>query len=163
MHCSITKRTVYWLLFVAYLLRYKDALGGFWVVMILFMCYILTEVLRVSSSTWLSFWTKHSSSSSGLGFFILIYALLSFGQVLGTFILQLTSSSLHCFSKFQHGWVCPLWFNTHSFQSRDKILGPHLYNIGKMRTLTCINMLVSGFLTLNNHANVTHSLLVHVF
>ncbi|KAL6991625.1 Multidrug resistance-associated protein 9 [Sarracenia purpurea var. burkii] len=67
------------------LTRYKDALGGLWVVIILFMCYILTEVLRVLSSTWLSFWTKHSSpSSSGPGFFILIYALLSFGQVIVT-------------------------------------------------------------------------------
>ncbi|KAI8543243.1 hypothetical protein RHMOL_Rhmol08G0202400 [Rhododendron molle] len=64
------------------LTRYKDALGGFWVVMVLFMCYVFTEVLRVSSSTWLSFWTNHSSSSSGPGFFILIYALSSFGQIL---------------------------------------------------------------------------------
>ncbi|CAL5345397.1 unnamed protein product [Camellia sinensis] len=45
-------------------LEYKDALGGLWVVMILFMCYILTEVLRVLSSTWLSVWTKQSSRSS---------------------------------------------------------------------------------------------------
>ncbi|XP_058197322.1 ABC transporter C family member 2-like isoform X5 [Rhododendron vialii] len=79
------------------LTRYKDALGGFWVVMVLFMCYILTEVLRVSSSTWLSFWTKRSSSSSGPGFFILIYALLSFGQVMVTLLnsFWLITSSLH--------------------------------------------------------------------
>ncbi|CAL5364389.1 unnamed protein product [Camellia sinensis] len=44
--------------------RYEDALGGLWVVMILFMCYILTEVLRVLSSTWLSVWTKQSGGSS---------------------------------------------------------------------------------------------------
>ncbi|CAL5345398.1 unnamed protein product [Camellia sinensis] len=43
---------------------YEDALGGLWVVMILFMCYILTEVLRVLSSTWLSVWTKQSGGSS---------------------------------------------------------------------------------------------------
>ncbi|PSS35050.1 ABC transporter C family member 2 like [Actinidia chinensis var. chinensis] len=67
------------------LTRYKVALGGFWVVMKLLMCYILTEVLRVSSSTWLSHWTKQSSSSSSvLGLFLLIYALLSFGQVIVT-------------------------------------------------------------------------------
>ncbi|THG21569.1 hypothetical protein TEA_007943 [Camellia sinensis var. sinensis] len=65
--------------------RYEDALGGLWVVMILFMCYILTEVLRVLSSTWLSVWTKQSGGSSfgssfGPGFFILIYTLLSFSQ-----------------------------------------------------------------------------------
>ncbi|KAH7837785.1 hypothetical protein Vadar_017973 [Vaccinium darrowii] len=79
------------------LTRYKDALGGLWVVMILFMCYILTEVLRVSSSTWLSFWTKQSSSSSGPGFFILIYAIFSFGQVLVTLLnsFWLITSSLH--------------------------------------------------------------------
>ncbi|KAH7836909.1 hypothetical protein Vadar_007286 [Vaccinium darrowii] len=65
--------------------RYKDALGGLWVVMILFSCYILTEVLRVSSSTWLSQWTDQSSSKRyGPGFYNLIYALLSFGQVLVT-------------------------------------------------------------------------------
>ncbi|KAG5515911.1 hypothetical protein RHGRI_036827 [Rhododendron griersonianum] len=65
--------------------RYKDALGGLWVVMILFSCYVLTEVLRVSSSTWLSMWTDQSSSKHyGPGFYNLIYALLSFGQVLVT-------------------------------------------------------------------------------
>ncbi|KAK4493262.1 hypothetical protein RD792_017859, partial [Penstemon davidsonii] len=67
------------------LMRYKNALGGLWVVMILFTCYILTEVLRVSSSTWLSVWTKHSTSKSyHPGFYILVYAILSFGQVLVT-------------------------------------------------------------------------------
>ncbi|KAF8391004.1 hypothetical protein HHK36_023304 [Tetracentron sinense] len=65
--------------------RYKNALGGLWVVMILFMCYVLTEVLRVLSSTWLSVWTDQSTSkSNGPGFYNLIYALLSFGQVLVT-------------------------------------------------------------------------------
>ncbi|KAH7839010.1 hypothetical protein Vadar_033687 [Vaccinium darrowii] len=79
------------------LTRYKDALGGLWVVMILFMCYILTEVLRVSSSTWLSFWTKQSSSSSGAGFFILIYAIFSFGQVMVALLnsFWFIKSSLH--------------------------------------------------------------------
>ncbi|KAL6198463.1 hypothetical protein ACLB2K_028252 [Fragaria x ananassa] len=62
--------------------RYKHALGGLWVVMVLFTCYTLTEVLRVSSSTWLSFWTDQSSSKSyAPGFYILIYAILSLGQV----------------------------------------------------------------------------------
>ncbi|XP_052179623.1 ABC transporter C family member 12-like isoform X3 [Diospyros lotus] len=65
------------------LMRYKDAVGGLWVVMILFACYMSTEVLRVSSSTWLSAWTKERSSTSiGSGFFISIYAVLSFGQVI---------------------------------------------------------------------------------
>ena len=62
--------------------RYKDALGGLWVVMILFTCYVLTEVLRVTSSTWLSEWTDQSSSKPHEpGFYNLIYALLSIGQV----------------------------------------------------------------------------------
>lgn len=62
--------------------RYKNALGGWWVVMILFMCYVLTEVLRVVSSTWLSLWTDESSPKRyGPGFYNLIYALLSIGQV----------------------------------------------------------------------------------
>uniref|UniRef100_A0A5B6ZCD8 ABC-type xenobiotic transporter n=1 Tax=Davidia involucrata TaxID=16924 RepID=A0A5B6ZCD8_DAVIN len=80
------------------LMRYKNALGGLWVVMILFMCYILTEVLRVLSSTWLSVWTKQSSSKSyGPGFYNLIYALLSFGQVMVTLAnsFWLITSSLY--------------------------------------------------------------------
>ncbi|KAL7212552.1 hypothetical protein ACSBR2_015281 [Camellia fascicularis] len=65
--------------------RYKDALGGLWVVMILFTCYFLTEVLRITSSTWLSKWTDQSSSKRyGPGFYNLIYALLSLGQVMVT-------------------------------------------------------------------------------
>ncbi|CAI9089674.1 OLC1v1024292C1 [Oldenlandia corymbosa var. corymbosa] len=68
------------------LMRYRDALGGLWVVMILFSCYISTEILRILSSTWLSIWTKQSSSTSfGPGFYLLVYALLSSGQVLVTF------------------------------------------------------------------------------
>ncbi|KAH0451594.1 hypothetical protein IEQ34_018893 [Dendrobium chrysotoxum] len=65
--------------------RYKNALGGLWVVMILFFCYVLTETLRISSSTWLSVWTDRSSPKRyGAGFYNLVYALLSFGQVLVT-------------------------------------------------------------------------------
>ncbi|KAG6642050.1 ABC transporter C family member 2-like [Carya illinoinensis] len=67
--------------------RYKDALGGLWVVMILFTCYVLTEVLRVSSSTWLSHWTDQGTSAGyNPGFYNLIYASLSFGQVLVTLV-----------------------------------------------------------------------------
>ncbi|KAJ9558164.1 hypothetical protein OSB04_012778 [Centaurea solstitialis] len=79
------------------LARYQDALGGLWVVLILMACYISTEVLRILSSTWLSYWTEQSSSTAhGPGFYILIYALLSIGQVLVTFAnsFWLISSSL---------------------------------------------------------------------
>ncbi|KAJ8627273.1 hypothetical protein MRB53_020580 [Persea americana] len=66
---------------------YKSALGGLWVVMILFTCCISAEVLRVSRSTWLSVWTDQSSSKRyGAGLYNLIYALLSFGQVLVTLL-----------------------------------------------------------------------------
>jgi hypothetical protein len=62
--------------------RYKNALGGTWVVLVLFGCYISTEVLRISSSTWLSHWTDQSAVEGyNPGFYNLIYAALSFGQV----------------------------------------------------------------------------------
>ncbi|KAI3839083.1 hypothetical protein MKW98_031033, partial [Papaver atlanticum] len=71
------------------LMRYKNALGGLWVVMILFSCYVSTEVLRILSSTWLSAWTDRSTAKThGPGFYNLVYALLSFGQVL----ISLTNS-----------------------------------------------------------------------
>ncbi|TYG88790.1 hypothetical protein ES288_A12G049000v1 [Gossypium darwinii] len=64
------------------LMRYKDALGGLWVVMILFTFYFSTELLRISSSTWLRFWTDQSTSSSyNPGYYIVIYALVGFIQV----------------------------------------------------------------------------------
>ncbi|CAO2823372.1 unnamed protein product [Amaranthus hypochondriacus] len=67
------------------LMRYKNALGGAWVVMVLFMCYVSTEVLRISSSTWLSAWTDESRTNKyGPGIYNLVYAVLSFGQVLVT-------------------------------------------------------------------------------
>ncbi|KAH6773481.1 multidrug resistance-associated protein 2 [Perilla frutescens var. frutescens] len=67
------------------LMRYKNALGGLLAVMIFLTCYTLTEILRVSSSTWLSVWTKQSTSESYVpAFYILVYAILSFGQVLVT-------------------------------------------------------------------------------
>ncbi|CAL0309004.1 unnamed protein product [Lupinus luteus] len=67
------------------LTRYKNALGGFWVVFVLFACYVLTEVLRVCSSTWLSYWTDQGTSVGyNPGFYNLIYAALAFGQVMVT-------------------------------------------------------------------------------
>jgi hypothetical protein len=65
-----------------FICRYNNALGGVWVVSILFLCYLLTEVFRVSRSTWLSFWTNQSTLESYRpGYFIFVYGLLSFGQV----------------------------------------------------------------------------------
>ncbi|KAL0790594.1 hypothetical protein Bca101_006840 [Brassica carinata] len=65
--------------------RYRDALGGGWVVMMLLVCYVLTQVFRVSSSTWLSEWTDAGTPKShGPLFYNIIYAVLSFGQVFVT-------------------------------------------------------------------------------
>ncbi|KAF5764679.1 putative ABC-type xenobiotic transporter [Helianthus annuus] len=65
--------------------RYKDALGGWWVVGILFGCYAATETLRILSSTWLSIWTDESTPKTYSPlFYNIIYALLSLGQVLVT-------------------------------------------------------------------------------
>ncbi|XP_077243837.1 multidrug resistance-associated protein 2 [Tasmannia lanceolata] len=80
------------------LIRYQNALGGLWVVLILFICYILTEALRVTSSTWLSVWTDQTTAKShGPGFYNLIYGALSFGQVLVTLLNSywLITSSLY--------------------------------------------------------------------
>lgn len=75
--------TLVHVMFEYFFCRYKNALGGMWVVIGLLLCYILTEVLRVSSSTWLSAWTDQSSPKTyGPGFYNLVYALLSFGQVI---------------------------------------------------------------------------------
>lgn len=84
------------------LMRYKNALGGAWVVLILFMCYFLIEALRVGSSTWLSFWTdKTSSMRYSAGFYNLIYSLLSLGQVMVTLMnsFWLITSSLYAAKK----------------------------------------------------------------
>lgn len=52
-------------------------------VLILFGCYIATETLRISSSTWLSHWTDQSATEGyNPAFYNMIYATLSFGQVL---------------------------------------------------------------------------------
>ncbi|VAH51981.1 unnamed protein product [Triticum turgidum subsp. durum] len=62
--------------------RYKNAMGGIWAVSVLFLCYTLTETLRISSSTWLSIWTDEGSLNiHGPGYYNLIYGILSFGQV----------------------------------------------------------------------------------
>ncbi|KAL4286983.1 hypothetical protein AHAS_Ahas19G0140700 [Arachis hypogaea] len=85
------------------LARYKTALGVLWVVVILFGCYFLTEVLRISSSTWLSHWTDQSASVGyDPGFYNLIYAALSFAQVMVTLTNSywLIISSLYAARRF---------------------------------------------------------------
>uniref|UniRef100_A0A803QEB7 ABC-type xenobiotic transporter n=1 Tax=Cannabis sativa TaxID=3483 RepID=A0A803QEB7_CANSA len=93
------------------LMRYKNALGGMWVVIFLLIYYLLIEVLRVSSSMWLSFWTDQSKSTSYKpGFYILIYALLSFGQVFATLAnsFWLIMSSLHAAKRLHDTMLCAI-------------------------------------------------------
>jgi ATP-binding cassette subfamily C (CFTR/MRP) protein 1 len=62
--------------------RYQAALGGYGVVVVLFLCYILAEVVRLSTSGWLSIWTdKTKPKTHNPLYYNGIYAGLSFGQV----------------------------------------------------------------------------------
>lgn len=90
------------------LMRYKDALGGTWVVLILFTCYLSTEVLRILSSTWLRFWTDQSTSKNyGPAYYIIIYSLLAFGQVTVTLTnsFWLITSSLRAARRLHDGML----------------------------------------------------------
>ncbi|KAF9619903.1 hypothetical protein IFM89_009685 [Coptis chinensis] len=69
---------------------------------------LVHEVLRVSSSTWLSVWTDQSTPKShGAGFYNLVYALLSFGMVLVTLTNSywLITSSLYASKRLHDGIV----------------------------------------------------------
>jgi len=71
--------------------------------MILLACYLTTEVLRVLSSTWLSIWTDQSTPKSySPGFYIVVYALLGFGQV--CFCKRLRSVFLTYYTKMTFIW-----------------------------------------------------------
>ena len=62
--------------------RYKAAMGGFKVVGVLFFFYLAAEVVRLSTSGWLSIWTDDTRPKSrGPLFYNGVYASLSFGQV----------------------------------------------------------------------------------
>ncbi|KAL0556634.1 hypothetical protein IC582_005148 [Cucumis melo] len=69
------------------LMRYKDALGGLWVVVILFLCYVLSETLRICRSVWLSKWTDQGNiGPSETVYYNMIYGVLSLSQVLVTLL-----------------------------------------------------------------------------
>ncbi|XP_024518371.1 ABC transporter C family member 2 isoform X2 [Selaginella moellendorffii] len=88
--------------------RYKNALGGFWVVAILFLCYIMTETFRLSSSTWLSYWTQPTSGQEhSANFYNGIYGALSFCQVLVTLLnsFWLVTSSLYAAARLHNGML----------------------------------------------------------
>lgn len=62
--------------------RYNAALGGWFVVGLLFLCYITAEVVRLGSSAWLSVWTDETKPKThGVGFYNAGYAVLAIGQV----------------------------------------------------------------------------------
>ena len=62
--------------------RYKVALGGVSVVGVLFFFYIMAEVVRLSTSGWLSIWTDETKPKTrGSLFYNGVYAGLSFSQV----------------------------------------------------------------------------------
>lgn len=62
--------------------RYKAAMGGAWVVGLLFLCYLATETFRLSTSGWLSIWTDSTTPKiHGPMFYLQVYSGLSFGQV----------------------------------------------------------------------------------
>ncbi|KAG0591623.1 hypothetical protein KC19_1G189200 [Ceratodon purpureus] len=64
------------------LARYRTAMGGALVVGVLFLCYIVTEVIRLSTSGWLSIWTDNTSPKThGPMFYLEVYSGLSFAQV----------------------------------------------------------------------------------
>lgn len=70
------------ILSVKVLERYKAAMGGFKVVGVLFFFYIAAEVVRLSTSGWLSIWTDETKPKTrGPLFYNGVYAALSFGQV----------------------------------------------------------------------------------
>ncbi|XP_052621477.1 ABC transporter C family member 2 [Lactuca sativa] len=88
--------------------RYKDALGGWFVVVILFGCYAATETLRILSSSWLSIWTDESTPKNYSPlFYNLIYALLSLGQVMVTLVnsFWLIVTSLHAARKLHNAML----------------------------------------------------------
>jgi ABC-type multidrug transport system fused ATPase/permease subunit len=62
--------------------RYMMALGGAWVIGVLFLCYVMVEVMRLSTSWWLSIWTDETRPKShGPLYYLYVYAVLSFCQV----------------------------------------------------------------------------------
>jgi ATP-binding cassette subfamily C (CFTR/MRP) protein 1 len=66
------------------LARYMAAMGGAGVVGVLFLCYILTEAFRLSTSGWLTIWTDSTTPKShGPMFYLEVYSGLSFAQVCG--------------------------------------------------------------------------------
>jgi ABC-type multidrug transport system fused ATPase/permease subunit len=66
--------------------RYIEAVGGTWVVVVLFFFYVMVEVARLSTSGWLAIWTDVTRPKMhGPFFYLQVYMLLSFVQVFFNF------------------------------------------------------------------------------
>lgn len=66
------------------LTRYMAAMGGAGVVGVLFLCYVLTEAIRLATSGWLTIWTDSTTPKThGPMFYLEVYSGLSFAQVHG--------------------------------------------------------------------------------
>lgn len=67
------------------LARYMAAMGGAGVVGVLFLCYVMTEVVRLTTSGWLTIWTDSTRPKThGSNFYLEVYSGLSFAQVYAT-------------------------------------------------------------------------------
>ncbi|XP_024373624.1 ABC transporter C family member 2 [Physcomitrium patens] len=88
--------------------RYKAAMGGAWVVGLLFLCYLATETFRLSTSGWLSIWTDSTTPKiHGPMFYLQVYSGLSFGQVCITLgnSFWLVFSSLSAAQRLHNGML----------------------------------------------------------
>lgn len=93
---------------VKVLQRYYTAMGGVWVLVILFGLYVAAEVNRLLTSTWLSIWTDETKSTAhSANYYNGIYALFSFGQVLITLMntFWLVFSSLTAAQRLHNGML----------------------------------------------------------
>ncbi|CAK9207810.1 unnamed protein product [Sphagnum jensenii] len=88
--------------------RYMMALGGAWVIGVLFLCYVMVEVMRLSTSGWLSIWTDRTRPKShGPLYYLYVYAVLSFCQIFITLgnSLWLVFSSLAAAQRLHNGML----------------------------------------------------------
>jgi ABC-type multidrug transport system fused ATPase/permease subunit len=93
------------------LARYMAAMGGAGVVGVLFLCYIMTEALRLSTSGWLTIWTDSTRPKThGSMFYLEVYTGLSFAQVLVTLgnSFWLVLSSLFAAQKLHNGMLASM-------------------------------------------------------
>jgi len=90
------------------LARYMASMGGSGVVGVLFLCYVLTEALRLSTSGWLTIWTDGTKPKThGPMFYLEVYSGLSLAQVCITLgnSFWLVLSSLQAAQRLHNGML----------------------------------------------------------